>query len=59
MIFTLGCIMMMIGFAIGTLFGEHSTRRWNKYDYLAAIIFNFGVIGVLSSIFTITWRYMP
>ncbi len=59
MIFTIGCFMMMIGFAIGTLFGESNVRLWNKYDYIGAIVFNFGVIGVLSSFFTITWRYMP
>jgi len=59
MIFTIGCIMMMLGFFIGHLFGEHSVRLWNKHDYLGAALFNIGALGVLSSIFTITWKYMP
>ncbi len=59
MIFTIGCFMMMIGFAIGTLFGESNVRLWNKYDYSGAIVFNFGVLGVLAPLFTVTSRYMP
>ena len=59
MIFTIGCIMMMLGFFIGHLFGEDSVRLWNRYDYLGAVLFNIGGLGVLSSFFTITWRYMP
>jgi hypothetical protein len=62
MIFTIGCIMMMIGFAIGHFFGDPMPNpwgRWNKYDYVGAVMFVLGFLGVLSSFFTVTWRYMP
>lgn len=59
MIFTIGCIMMMIGFAIGHSFGDQRLRVWNAYDHIGVWMFVFGFLGVLSSIFTITWRHMP
>ena len=59
MIFTIGCIMMMLGFTIGHLFGNTSPRTWNHYDRVAVAMFVIGFFSVLSSIFTITWRYMP
>lgn len=59
MIFTTGVIMMMLGFAIGHLFGEDNVRKWNVYDYVGSSMFILGVIGVFCSIFTITWKYMP
>lgn len=62
MIFTIGCIMMMLGFAIGHLFGDQMPRpytRWNHYDRVGVGMFVIGFFSVLSSIFTITWRYMP
>jgi hypothetical protein len=59
MIFTIGCIMMMIGFVIGHSFGDQRLSVWNKYDHIGVWMFVFGVLGALSSIFTITWKYMP
>ena len=59
MIFTLGFIMAMIGFGIGHLFGDPHRHIFNKFDYIACIMFILGALGVLSSIFTITWKYMP
>lgn len=59
MIFTIGCIMMMLGFSIGHLFGDPHSRVFNKFDYVACIMFILGALGLLSSIFTVTWRYMP
>lgn len=59
MIFTIGCIMMMLGFTIGHSFGAASLHEWNRYDYIGSSLFVLGFFSVLSSIFTITWRYMP
>lgn len=59
MIFTLGLIMAMIGFGIGHTFGDPRHYVFNAFDKVACILFILGVLGMLSSIFTITWKYMP
>lgn len=59
MIFTIGLISMMLGFAIGHLFGDRLPWAWNRYDYVGSALFVFGFFSALSSVFTITWKYMP
>jgi len=59
MIFTTGILMAICGFFIGHLLGDSRRSVYNKFDYVACTLFVFGVLGMLSSIFTITWRYMP
>lgn len=59
MMFTIGCIMMMLGFSVGHILGDPHRYTYNKFDYLASVMFVSGILFVLSSIFTVTWRYMP
>lgn len=62
MMFTIGSILMMLGFLIGHTLGDpmpSAFGRWNKYDYIGVSMFVVGLLLVLSSIFTITWKYMP
>jgi hypothetical protein len=59
MMFTIGILMAVFGFAIGHLFGDKRLRTWNKFDYVASTMFVVGVLLMSSSVLTITWRYMP
>ena len=59
MIFTIGILLAIFGFSIGHSFGDHRKSVWNKFDYVASSMFVVGVLLMLSSILTITWRYMP
>ena len=59
MIFTTGLIMCMVGFAVGHFFGDERAHVFNQYDIVACLMFILGVLGMMLSIFTITWKYMP
>ena len=59
MMFTIGVAMMILGLAVGHLFGDARRNVFNPFDIAASTLFVLGLISVLSSIFTITWKYMP
>lgn len=59
MMFTIGILLAIFGFSIGHLFGDKRLSTWNKYDYVASTMFVVGVLSMMSSVLTVTWRYMP
>jgi len=59
MMFTSGVLLAMVGFCIGNWFGDPRRRIYNPFDIIACTMFVGGMGLVFTSIFTITWTYMP
>jgi hypothetical protein len=59
MIFTIGALLAIAGFCIGHLFGDRNRYVYNFFDIVACTMFVGGMGLVFTSIFTITWTYMP
>ena len=59
MMFTVGSILAMAGFFIGNVFGDSRRHVYNPFDVIACTMFVGGMGLVFTSIFTITWTYMP
>ena len=57
--FTVGSILAMAGFFIGNVFGDARRHVYNFFDIVACTMFVGGMGLVFTSIFTITWTYMP
>ena len=57
MIFTFGAIGFIIGWIFMNIFGAKFVPNWA--DYTGIVFIYLGIAGMITSVLTLAWQYLP